>query len=87
MRRRRNQSSITAGAQGDPRRERITMNDDPVMQEAIRQSNEWSLGGSMLTILMIVFILAMFILPVVLLFDATIAPQIAGTVATLEAMP
>ena len=62
------------------------MNNDPVMQEAERETNEWSFGGSMLTILMIVFILAMFILPVVLLFDATITPQIAGTLATLEAV-
>ena len=59
---------------------------DPYMQEAERQSNEWSFSGSMLTILMIVFLLAMCILPVVLLFDATITPQIAGTMATLEAL-
>ena len=75
-----------AGVRADQRRERITMNDDPVMQDAIRQSNEWHFGGSMLTILMIVFLLAMFILPVVLLFDATITPQIQGTLATLEAV-
>jgi len=60
---------------------------DPYMQEAERETNEWSLGGSMLTILMIVFILAMCILPVVLLYDATITPQIRETLATLEAIP
>ena len=59
---------------------------DQYMQEAERQSNEWHFGGSMLTILMIVFLLAMCIVPVVLLFDATITPQIAKTLATLEAV-
>jgi hypothetical protein len=59
---------------------------DQYMQEAERETNEWSFGGSMLTILMIVFLLAMCILPVVLLFDATIMPQISGTLATLEAI-